>query len=599
MKRRFSEVPGAREPGFWFGSLRLDPDGTLLRGATPIHLPTKELAALRYLLAHPGEIVSPAQLKDALWGDIHVTACSVPRCLSSLRARLEPEECLQTIYKRGYRFTAPVRTLPNAAPALLRVAISPFAAGPHVAPHLGTTIAEEITAALTATQPTLVAVLARDSVFTLAGSGATGQHLGEVLGADLVLTGTLTALTSHLRLRVEMIRIRDGVQIWVEDLLAAKERVPSLGSGMLQRLLFRLGGEPSVAAEATAPAPPHASGRPEAYELFLRGHDECQTLERHHMQDGLQHLLKATELDPSLLTAQVDLVHTCVTQSLLGFIAPSVAADHIRHIAAAIPDVAQDAPLILPPLGWVCFHVDLDLPSALHMFGQCAHLPHDSETTRLRVMLALSRHRFNEACELLRSALLLDPFAPWLHGRLAWALHLAGKPDQSMEQMEHSLELFPEHESTGVYGSVILAFNGDVKRAVRLAEDLAQRSPYFDIATAVHAYALACDGQVTSSRSMLERLQWLSRERFVLRSFTPAAHAALGDTENAISELRAAEDARCPWFFQMLADPRLKSLHGHPDFERMCTRLNDLEAAAEGPGEFADQPDLELHATIS
>ena len=42
--------------------------------------------------------------------------------------------------------------------------------------------------------------------------------------------------------------------------------------------------------------------------------------------------------------------------------------------------------------------------------------------------------------------------------------------------------------------------------------------------------------------------------------------------------LRAAEEARCPWFFQMLADPRLKPLRPHPEFQRMTGELARLEA---------------------
>jgi len=81
---------GDADPGFSFGGFRLEPDGTLLHGEAVVHLPPKELAALRLLLAHAGQIVSPLQLRQALWGDVHVTADSVPKCLSSLRARLEP-----------------------------------------------------------------------------------------------------------------------------------------------------------------------------------------------------------------------------------------------------------------------------------------------------------------------------------------------------------------------------------------------------------------------------------------------------------------------------------------------------------------------------
>ena len=53
----------AKETEFSFGNFRLDHDGTIFRGDAQIHLPPKELAALRLLLAHAGQIVSSAQLR--------------------------------------------------------------------------------------------------------------------------------------------------------------------------------------------------------------------------------------------------------------------------------------------------------------------------------------------------------------------------------------------------------------------------------------------------------------------------------------------------------------------------------------------------------
>ena len=98
----------AKETEFSFGDFRVDHDGTFSRGDVEIHLPPKELAALRLLLSNAGQIVSSAQLKHSLWGDVHVTSDSVPRCMSSLRARLGSDQCIQTIYKRGYRLAGPV-----------------------------------------------------------------------------------------------------------------------------------------------------------------------------------------------------------------------------------------------------------------------------------------------------------------------------------------------------------------------------------------------------------------------------------------------------------------------------------------------------------
>jgi len=654
-----SALPGTQSTGFSFAGFLLEPDGTLFRGETPLHLPPKELAALRLLLAHAGQVVTHLQLRQALWGEVHVTAGSVPKCLSSLRARLEPEDCIKAVYKRGYRFTVEVRPYHiSPAETLPRLAIPPFATGYGAPEHLGPAIAEGAIARLSNAPHPVISVLARDSVFTLALRGLTALEIGQTLHADFVLSGTLRTLPSHFRLRAEMIRVEDGAQIWAEDMLTDQSRLATLESDLVNRLAFRLNtgapgdrssslgwntgapgdrssslgwntGAPgdrssSLGRNTGAPgdrfsspgwnieglsisaaAVPESKSDPrrrEAYELFLKGRHEWQTLERHRMQDGLQHLLRATELDPSLIAARVNLVNLCVTQTLHGFMSPAVAANIVRRTAEPwfpatgpgrgaaepVPDFPHQAEAILPALGWINFHVDHNLPAALWAISRSAHLPHDPWTTCARSTFALSRHRFAEAITLLRAAIQLDPFSSWLHAHLAWALHLAGQATESVEQVHHAIALFPSHQGTSLYGAMILSFNGDPERGVQLAQDLALRVPHFDLASAAHAYALACAGRSGEARAILERLQWLSRERFVLNAFTPAVHVALGDLDAALSELRASADSRSPWFFQMLADPRLKPLHGRPEFQELQAILTRMETAA------AENPDPEI-----
>ncbi len=550
---------------------------------------------MRLLLAHAGQVVSSVQLKNALWGDVHVTADSVPKCLSSLRARLEPDVCILTVYKRGYRLTAEIiqaGEAPLGTP--VRLAIMPFTTGYSVPEHLGSAMAEETTASISRAHHFDVAVLARDSVFNLAQRGLTAQQLGRELKADLVLTGTLQAFSSHYRLRAEMVRVEDGTQIWVEDLLAPQNQTSVLEQELLHRLAYRLGMEvpPNAAISprwgagfdiAAASEVEDESGlrQAEAFEIFLSGRHEWQTLHRHRMQDGMQHLLRAIELDPTLISAKVDLAHLCVAQALFGFMSPGASAELVHRMAESIPDLTHQAKALLPALGWVNFHFDRNLPEALLAFSFSAHLPHDLLTTSARSMFAVSRHRFAEAIEMLRDAIRVDPFSPWLHSRLAWVLHLDGQASASLELIRKTIAQFPDSEGTGLFGSVILAYNGEAEQATKLAQGFAQRSPHFDPAAAGQAYALACAGRKDEARVILERLQWLSRERYVLRLFMPAAYMALGDHEAALAELRAVDEARCPWFFHMMANPCLKPLHGNPEFERMRAILPAMEAEVE------------------
>jgi tetratricopeptide (TPR) repeat protein len=205
-------------------------------------------------------------------------------------------------------------------------------------------------------------------------------------------------------------------------------------------------------------------------------------------------------------------------------------------------------------------------------------------------MFLLSRHRFDDALELLRAAIQADPYSPWLQAELAWALHMAGEAEASVDQIRKAISQFTEHDGAHLYGAMILAYNGEAARAVELARALAARSAHFDLATSAHAYALACAGRKEEARMLLERLQWLSRERFVMSTFDAATYVAMDEDEAALEELRIANENRCPWFFQMLGDPRLQPLRGRPEFERMRSGLRAIEAEGEADAKRGEEP---------
>ena len=221
---RSSPAPADAPPlRFWFAGFRLDADGTLLRGETPLQLPTEEEAVLRLLLMRAGEIVSPIELKRAVWGEKHASTDIVAKCLASLRERLQPSDCIEGVYKRGYRISAAVQTNDTRpAGALARLAILPFAVGYGVSEYLGSVIAEELAAQLGGAEYAVASVVARDSVFTLARRGLTAHEIGEALKADLVLGGVLHATPERVRLRAEMIRVEDGAQLWIEDVMVER-----------------------------------------------------------------------------------------------------------------------------------------------------------------------------------------------------------------------------------------------------------------------------------------------------------------------------------------------------------------------------------------
>ena len=159
-------------------------------------------------------------------------------------------------------------------------------------------------------------------------------------------------------------------------------------------------------------------------------------------------------------------------------------------------------------------------------------------------------------------------------------LHLAGERDASLAQIRKAIDFSSEYDNSLFFGAMILGYNGEAERAIQLAESLAARSSHYDLAISAHAYALACAGRAEESHGLLEQLDWLSRERFVLNTLNAATNVVLGEADAALEELRNANENRCPWFFHMLADPRLKPLKGRPEFAALESLLVAMEAGA-------------------
>ncbi len=569
-----------------FADLRLESDGTLLRGGTVVELPAQDLALLRVLLARSGQVVSASELSRALWGEAQSSPARLTACLASLKKLLQPTDCIEHVYRRGYSIAAiaePEGQLPTRSLPVL--AILPFSTGFEVPEFLGLAVAEQTMEQLRSARPALVSMVARESVFTLTRRGLDARQIGAMLHAELLLVGQLLATPGRQRLRAELIRVEDGAALWVEDLIVEREQIEELAGELVKRVISRLHtGKIHLQAEATPALKRETSpAQREARELYFRARYEWQSMERHHMQDALGRLLRAIELDPTLMAARVDLAHLAVMQCVYGYLSPRIAAATVHRAADGIPELNEQAELLLPALGWAEFHFDRDARSALRMMARSAELPYDATNTRARGWLLLSRHRFGEAIELLRASVQLDPYSPWMQAALAWALHLTGERDASVEQIRKAIDLSSDYDKSLFFAATILGYNGEIKRAIEVAETLTARSSHYDLAISAHAYALACAGRAEEAHELLERLQWLSRERFVLNTLNAATHVVLGDADAAIEELRTANETRCPWFFHMLADPRLKPLKGRPEFAMLESSLTAMEASVNTP----------------
>jgi DNA-binding winged helix-turn-helix (wHTH) protein/tetratricopeptide (TPR) repeat protein len=95
-----------------FGPFRLDKEQLMLSlGEAPISLGPKVVETLLALVEHPGEVLGKAELLERVWPEGFVEEANLAQNIYVIRKALRlhwDSDAIETVPRRGYRFTAPV-----------------------------------------------------------------------------------------------------------------------------------------------------------------------------------------------------------------------------------------------------------------------------------------------------------------------------------------------------------------------------------------------------------------------------------------------------------------------------------------------------------
>jgi TolB-like protein len=260
-----------------FGIFAVDlRSGELFQGRLKIKLQEKPFQLLAALLERPGEPVMKEELRKRLWAaDVFVDFdSSLKMAVSKLREALgdsaKTPHFVETVARRGYRFIAPVeKDIPQRATAPLRgervrVAVLPFSSISDESDQefFSDGVTEEIISQLGSLNPQQVAVIARASAMKYKHSNKGIDEIGEELGVDYVIEGSVLHADHRVRITGGLIQVSDQTYVWAKsyerdlaDVLTLQRRVAEAMAKEIQVAL-----EPQ-AADSSQAAAPKALGR--------------------------------------------------------------------------------------------------------------------------------------------------------------------------------------------------------------------------------------------------------------------------------------------------------------------------------------------------
>jgi DNA-binding winged helix-turn-helix (wHTH) protein/TolB-like protein/Flp pilus assembly protein TadD len=519
-----------------FDDFRLDAENhTLWRGGEPVQVFPKALEVLFLLLDKKGEIVSREELLKAVWQDTYVEEANINYTVSLLRKTLGKKNYIQTIPKRGYRFSAEVREVSeNGKPKVSENGKAALAAPVHIESPPKAQIRWLFMAVIlfslffltsfvwwwnsdggrrglssvpvTKRNIRTVAILPlktlnqneqsqalslglTDSLISRLGSlnrfavrpfssvkdytenDQNPLKFGETLKADAVLEGTLQQAGTRLRVNVRLWDVRDGAQLWQDSFDAAEGDLFRLQDAIATRVTQSLVSE--LLEKDRQLLTKRYTDSPEAFRAYVRGRAILDSKNPDNFEKAIDELDKATTLDPTFALAYVGFADAFTR---LGFQSAGAEAEqfYAKSKASVQKALALDPELAeaYTALGSIQRIHEWDWADAEQNFRRAIELNPNYAKAHLWYALLLScLGRHDEALVEIKLATEIDPLSPDVKSGYLAVLEGRGEYSEALTLARQNIKLNKEYRIAKRGVATFLFHLGEYPEAIQIAEE--------------------------------------------------------------------------------------------------------------------------------
>jgi DNA-binding winged helix-turn-helix (wHTH) protein len=278
---------------------------------------------------------------------------------------------------------------------------------------------------------------------------------------------------------------------------------------------------------------------------------------------------KALELDSDCALAYAGLGEAVIVQAGHGWISMAHAREMLRGMADVGASVAPDSPdvsalssMVAAMFEWDWKRAELDAEKAIRSGGG-----YNALLARGTVALCLNRRE--AAVKDFEAAVADAPYVPHCRSMLTWGLFSHGDIDRALKHARDSIRLLPSVSSVFQDYAILASYVGKHDDAVKAAQRRAQlsdRDPHSLIALAETLFlagrqAEACDLYMKILKSAAEgRLVW---------SYAAPTALLIEGPDRCLDVLEAAVENRSCILPIKLSDPRLRTLHDQPRFQKV------------------------------
>jgi TolB-like protein len=556
---------------FEFGEFRVDRiSRQLLHRDRPVPLTNKCFELLVLLAQSQGDALSKELLIATLWPNTFVEEGNLTQNISSLRKALaiDPSAVnyIETVPRKGYRFTAPVSevqpTDQEPDTKLRSVVVLPFLnlSGDTDNEYFSDGLTEEITNALTSVPG--LRVVARTTAFQYKGQNVDVRTIGSKVGAAAVLEGSVRRQGERLRVTAQLISAGDGYHYWSRVWDKQLKDVFEVQREIANGVALELG--PDRATVDSAPSPP--TENMEAYNLYLRG---LYLSNRLLIAEAADVFEQAVTKDPNFAAAHAALAYQ---YALLGYgaIRRPVEAYAIagRYAGRAI-ELSPSLPSALFSRGWISTFYDWDWVGAeRYLKLAIAGNQNTGGAHHAYAHFLVAMRRFAQALRESQQVLVEEPGSPTLNGHLAWHYLYTGQPQLAIPQALHALEIDPLLGENMRYLRWGYEAIGSFEDAIRAAA----RQHSVDFALRLRT-AFESRGEEGYWQTWLDYCLAARRTDYSSPYEIATIAARLDRKQESVTWLQRAFDERDSWIVYINIDPKLKNVLRETGVQELISKL--------------------------
>jgi adenylate cyclase len=415
-------------------------------------------------LASPGGICVSQQAYDQLRNKIDVPMVPLPPVkLKNIRGTSQLYRLVLPWESAGAGPAARGGTESGVTRALAVLPLANISADPHDE-YFADGLTEELIATLSQVQG--LSVIARTSVMPYKTAPKSLAVVGEDLGVDTVLEGSVRKAGTRIRITLQLIDVASQRHIWATRYDRELNDVFAVQTDIADRTAdaMRLRLAPSI-----GPVRPH---RPTenlaAYDAYLRGLVAAAEPGRSPWEDAFRYFEEATRLDPEFADAYAAWAEQYVRLAS-DYIPVREAMPRARELAARAIELDPNSSDAHATLGNIALQFDHDWERMEQEYRRAIALnPSNVEAHRFFGLGLMALERYEEAMAEFREVARLDP-AGGHQGSLAWCMTESGDFATALPMFEAEVAKHPERlEDHTILGMNYLVA-GRIEDAIREA----------------------------------------------------------------------------------------------------------------------------------